>query len=264
MIENTLSKIIEKKKFRINELKKSVSLENLKKKINQYKPYLNFKNKIIKNNSNNKTSIIADIKKASPSAGVIIENYNPVEIAQKYYKSNVTCLSVLTEEDFFLGKLDHISDIKKKINLPILCKDFFIDTFQVYLAKSYGADAILIILAGLNNDLANKIYLEASKLNMSVIVEVHTLEEASRALNFKNALIGINNRNLKTLKTNINTTYDIYEVLKNHNEPLISESGIQTREEILEIENKTKIKTFLIGESLLKNFDQNSILSLLE
>ena len=264
MIENTLSKIIEKKKFRINELKKSVSLENLKKKINQYKPYLNFKNKIIKNNSNNKTSIIAEIKKASPSAGIIIENYNPVEIAQKYYKSNVTCLSVLTEEDFFLGKLDHISDIKKKINLPILCKDFFIDTFQVYLAKSYGADAILIILAGLNNDLANKIYLEASKLNMSVIVEVHTLEEASRALNFKNALIGINNRNLKTLKTNINTTYDIYEVLKNHNEPLISESGIQTRGEILEIENKTKIKTFLIGESLLKNFDQNSILSLLE
>ena len=263
MIENTLSKIIEKKKFRINELKKSVSLENLKKKINQYKPYLNFKNKIIKNNSNNKTSIIAEIKKASPSAGIIIENYNPVEIAQKYYKSNVTCLSVLTEEDFFLGKLDHISDIKKKINLPILCKDFFIDTFQVYLAKSYGADAILIILAGLNNDLANKIYLEASKLNMSVIVEVHTLEEASRALNFKNALIGINNRNLKTLKTNINTTYDIYEVLKNHNEPLISESGIQTRKEILEIENKTKIKTFLIGESLLKNFDQNSILSLL-
>ena len=264
MIENTLSKIIEKKKFRINELKKSVSLENLKKKINQYKPYLNFKNKIIKNNSNNKTSIIAEIKKASPSAGIIIENYNPVEIAQKYYKSNVTCLSVLTEEDFFLGKLDHISEIKKKINLPILCKDFFIDTFQVYLAKSYGADAILIILAGLNNDLANKIYLEASKLNMSVIVEVHTLEEASRALNFRNALIGINNRNLKTLKTNINTTYDIYEVLKNHNEPLISESGIQTREEILEIENKTKIKTFLIGESLLKNFDQNSILSLLE
>ncbi len=264
MIENTLSKIIEKKKFRINELKKSVSLENLKKKINQYKPYLNFKNKIIKNNSNNKTSIIAEIKKASPSAGIIIKNYNPIEIAQKYFENNVTCLSVLTEEDFFLGKLDHINDIKKKINLPILCKDFFIDTFQVYLAKSYGADAILIILAGLDDNLANKIYLEASKLNMSVIVEVHTLEEASRALNFKNALIGINNRNLKTLKTNINTTYDIYEVLKNHNEPLISESGIQTREEILEIENKTKIKTFLIGESLLKNFDQNSILSLLE
>ena len=264
MIENSLNKIIEKKKFRINQLKKLISLESLKEKINKYKLYSNFKDKIIKNNSDNKTSIIAEIKKASPSAGIIIENYNPVEIAQKYYENNVTCLSVLTEEDFFLGKLEHISDIKKKINLPILCKDFFIDTFQVYLAKSYGADAILIILAGLNNNLANKIYLEASKLNMSVIVEVHTLEEASRALNFSNALIGINNRNLKTLETNINTTYDIYEVLKNHNARLISESGIQTLEDILEIENKTKIKTFLIGESLLKNIERNSIFSLLK
>ena len=130
MIENTLSKIIEKKKFRINELKKSVSLENLKKKINQYKPYLNFKNKIIKNNSNNKTSIIAEIKKASPSAGIIIENYNPVEIAQKYYENNVTCLSVLTEEDFFLGKLEHISDIKKKLTFQ-----YFVKTFLLIFSK---------------------------------------------------------------------------------------------------------------------------------
>ena len=130
MIENTLSKIIEKKKFRINELKKSVSLENLKKKINQYKPYLNFKNKIIKNNSNNKTSIIAEIKKASPSAGIIIKNYNPIEIAQKYFENNVTCLSVLTEEDFFLGKLDHISDIKKKLIFQYYVKTFLLILFK--------------------------------------------------------------------------------------------------------------------------------------
>ena len=238
MIENSLNKIIEKKKFRINQLKKLISLESLKKKINKYKLYSNFKDKIIKNNSDNKTSIIAEIKKASPSAGIIIENYNPIEIAQKYYENNVTCLSVLTEEDFFLGKMEHVRDIKKKIKLPILCKDFFIDIFQVYLAKSYGADAVLIILAGINDKLANKIYLEASKLNMSVIVEVHTEEEASKALNFKNALIGINNRNLKTLKTDINKTFDIYEILKNHKGPLISESGIQSRDEILKIENK--------------------------
>ena len=181
----------------------------MKEKINQCKSYLNFKDKIIKNNLNNKTSIIAEIKKASPSAGIIIENYNPVEIAKKYYENNVTCLSILTEEDFFLGKMEHIRDVKKKINLPILCKDFFIDIFQVYLAKSYGADAVLIILAGINDELANKIYLEAYKLNMSIIVEVHTEEEASKAFNFKNALIGINNRNLKTLKTDINKTLDI-------------------------------------------------------
>ena len=114
MAENILKKIIKKKKLRIGELKKNVSLENLKEKINQCKSYLNFKDKIIRNNLNNKISIIAEIKKASPSAGIIIENYNPVEIAKKYHENNVTCLSVLTEEDFFLGKLEHISDIKKK------------------------------------------------------------------------------------------------------------------------------------------------------
>ena len=264
MAENILEKIIKKKSERLINLKKKRPIESLKEHEPDLMDYINFRETIESNISQNKISIIAEIKKASPSAGIIIENYNPVDIANIFYKNNVTCLSVLTEEDFFLGKLDHISDIKKRINLPILCKDFFIDTFQVYLAKSYGADAILIILAALDDDLANKMYLEAFKLNMSVIIEVHTLEEASRALNFRNALIGINNRNLKTLETNINTTYDIYEVLKNHNTPLISESGIQTVEDILEIENKTKIRTFLIGESLLKNLNQNSILSLLK
>ena len=153
----------------------------------------------------------------------------------------------------------HISKIKQKVNLPILCKDFFVDKFQIPLAKSYGADAILIILAGVSEGLANDLYEEALRLNMSVIVEVHTVEEAKQALKFKNALIGINNRNLKTLKTDINTTYYIYEVLINHSGPLISESGIKTKDELLELSNKTSIKTFLIGESLLKNLDKNSI-----
>jgi indole-3-glycerol phosphate synthase len=156
-----------------------------------------------------------------------------------------------------------VSKVKEKINLPILCKDFFIDKFQVPLAKSYGADAILIILAGVSDDLAFDLYDEALKFNMSIIVEVHTVEEAKRALNFKEALIGINNRNLKTLKTDINTTYDIHDVLINHSGPLISESGIKTKEELLEICKKTNIKTFLIGESLLKNLDNNSIFSVL-
>ena len=175
----------------------------------------------------------------------------------------MTCLSVLTEEDYFLGNLEHISKIKDKIKLPILCKDFFIDKFQVPLAKSYGADAILIILAGVSDDLANELYDEALKFKMSIIVEVHTVEEAKKALNFKEALIGINNRNLKTLKTDINTTYDIYDILKNHDEPLISESGIKTKDELLELKNKTSINTFLIGESLLKNLEKNSIFSVL-
>ena len=144
-----------------------------------------------------------------------------------------------------------------------MCKDFFVDPFQVHLSKSYGADAILIIIAGLNDNLADKLYEEALNLNMSVIVEVHTVDEAKKALRFSEALIGINNRNLKTLKTEISTTYEINNVLVNHPCPLISESGIKTKDELLEINKKTNIKTFLIGESLLKNLEKSSIFSVL-
>jgi indole-3-glycerol phosphate synthase len=263
MSENILNNIISKKIDRVDALKKSISLDSLNEIIDKNNTFIDFKEKIQNNIIQDKISIIAEIKKASPSAGVIIEDYNPVEIAKIYNDNNVTCLSVLTEEDFFLGNLIHISKIKQKFNLPVLCKDFFIDKFQIPLAKSYGADAILIILAGVSDDLANELYEEALRLNMSVIVEVHTVEEAEKALNFKEALIGINNRNLKTLKTDINTTYDIHNVLLNHQGPLISESGIKTKDELLDLNNKTSIKTFLIGESLLKNLSENSIFSVL-
>jgi indole-3-glycerol phosphate synthase len=263
MSENVLEKIIKKKIERIDLLKKSISLNSLSIKINANRSFINFKDKIQNNINNNKISLIAEIKKASPSAGIIIENYDPVNIAKIYNDNKATCLSILTEEDFFLGNLIHVSKIKEKIKLPVLCKDFFIDKFQVHLAKSYGADAILIIIAGVSDELANELYEEALKLNMSVIVEVHTVNEAKKALNFKEALIGINNRNLKTLKTNINTTYDIHNVLINHSGPLISESGIKTKDELLSLKEKTKIKTFLIGESLLKNLDNNLIFSVL-
>jgi len=263
MTENVLEKIIQNKRKKIINLKKNISLDSLNGLIDQNKTFTNFKLKIENNIKNSKFSIIAEIKKASPSAGVIIKDYNPVKIANLYNDNKATCLSVLTEEDFFLGNLKHISEIKNKINLPILCKDFFVDKFQIPLAKSYGADAILIILAGVSENLADELYEEALKLDMSVIVEVHTVEEAKRALKFKDALIGINNRNLKTLKTDIKNTFDIHDVLINHSGPLISESGIKTKDELLELSNKTSIKTFLIGESLLKNLENNSIFSVL-
>ena len=263
MAENILKKIIENKRKRLENLKKTISIDSLNEQINTNNTFVNFKKKIDNNIKDNKFSIIAEIKKASPSAGVLIKNYDPVEIANIYNKNKASCLSVLTEEDFFLGNFIHIKKIKKEINLPILCKDFFIDKFQVPLAKSYGADAILIILAGVSDYLADILYNEALRLNMSIIVEVHTVDEAKRSLKYKKALIGINNRNLKTLKTEINTTYDIHDVLINHPGPLISESGIKTKNELLEISNKTSIKTFLIGESLLKNLDDNSIFSVL-
>jgi indole-3-glycerol phosphate synthase len=263
MAENVLEKIIQKKIQKIADLKNTISLESLNELINTNKTFINFKEKIENNIKEDKFSIIAEIKKASPSAGVIIKDYDPIKIANIYNDNKASCLSVLTEEDFFLGNLIHISKIKQKVNLPVLCKDFFVDKFQIPLAKSYGSDAILIILAGVSDKLADDLYNEALKLNMSVIVEVHTVEEAKRALRFKDALIGINNRNLKTLKTDINTTFDIHDVLMNHSGPLISESGIKTKDELLELSNKTSIKTFLIGESLLKNLDNNSIFSVL-
>ena len=263
MAENILEKIIKKKSENILNLKKTISTDKLDELINKNRTFINFKEKIENNIKESKFSIIAEIKKASPSAGVIIKDYDPVNIANIYNDNKATCLSVLTEEEFFLGNLVHISKIKQKINLPILCKDFFVDKFQIPLAKSYGADAILIILAGVSNRLANELYEEALKLNMSVIVEVHTVNEAKQALKFKDALIGINNRDLKTLKTEINTTFDIHDVLVSHSGPLISESGIKSRDELLEISSNTSIKTFLIGESLLKNLKNNSIFSVL-
>ena len=263
MVENVLKKIIEKKNEKIENLKKTISLDSLDELINSNRTFINFKEKIENNVKENKFSIIAEIKKASPSAGVIIKDYDPVKIANIYKDNKVTCLSVLTEEDYFLGDLIHISKIKQKIDLPILCKDFFVDKFQIPLAKSYGADAILIILAGVSDKLANELYEEALKLDMSVIVEVHTVDEAKQALKFKDALIGINNRNLKTLKTDINTTFDIHDILVGHSGPLISESGIKTKDELLELSDKTSIKTFLIGESLLKDLENNSIFSVL-
>ena len=271
MSENILQKIINKKKIRIDELKKKRPLEEIKEHMPDSMDYVNFKDRIKKNIKNNKLSIIAEIKKASPSAGIIIEKYDPVDIAKIYYNNKATCLSVLTEEYFFLGSLSHIYKIKSICNamdensmhIPILCKDFFIDSYQVHLAKYYGADAILIILAGVSEKVADELYEEALNKDMSVIVEVHTVEEAKQALKFKNALIGINNRNLKTLKTDINTTFDIHNVLINHSGPLISESGIKSKEELLSLSSKTSIKTFLIGESLLKDLNKNSIFSVL-
>ena len=156
MSENILEKIINKKKLELEILKKEISKEELLKVIennNKKNHYVNFKEKIQKNIINNKISIIAEIKKASPSAGVIIENYDPIEIAKTYNKNKVTCLSVLTEQNYFKGKASDLAKIKlANIGLPILCKDFFIDKFQIPLAKSYGADAILIILAGVSDD----------------------------------------------------------------------------------------------------------------
>ena len=150
--------------------------------------------------------------------------------------------------------------MKKKFKIPVLCKDFFIDPYQIPLVKSFGADAILIILASADAALAKDLYLAANELNISTIIEVHTSEEAERALNYDKAIIGINNRDLKNLETNLNTTLELFRILSSHKLPIISESGFKSEEDVRKIIDQTGIKSFLIGESLLKNINGSSLL----
>ena len=247
---NILEKIVKDKKETLNLIKKENSLDSLEKKIKELNFFYNFEEKIKKNNG---VSIISEIKKSSPSAGILVKNFNHIDIAKMYIENGATCLSVLTEERHFLGSLTYIKDIKKKFKIPILAKDFFIDPYQVSLSKSFGCDCILIIIAALSQNQADEIYSEALKHNLSVIVEVHDQKEAEIALRFKQALIGINNRNLKTLDVSLNNTISIFEVVKEHKGPLISESGIKDEKDAKYIYEKTGIKNFLIGESLLKS-----------
>ena len=199
-MENILNQIITKKKEKIIDYKKKYSMINLLDNIKNINTFVDFISKIKKRSIEKKISIIAEIKKASPSAGLLIQNFNPLNIAKLYVDNGASFLSVLTEEDFFLGKLDHIKNIKKNYQIPILCKDFFIDTYQVALAKSFGADCILIILSAIDKMLTKDLYQAANDLNISTLVEVHSENEAEIALSFKNSIIGINNRNLKTLE----------------------------------------------------------------
>ena len=254
-MENILNQIITKKKEKIIDYKKKYSMNNLLDNIKNINTFVDFISKIKKRSIEKKISIIAEIKKASPSAGLLIQNFNPLNIAKLYVDNGASFLSVLTEEDFFLGKLDHIKNIKKNYQIPILCKDFFIDTYQVALARSFGADCILIILSAIDKMLAKDLYQAANDLNISTLVEVHSENEAEIALSFEDSIIGINNRNLKTLEISLNTSVKLSKILNSHKNPLICESGIHSIKEIKFIIENAKIHNFLIGESLLRSKD---------
>ena len=247
---NILEKIVQDKKESLIEIKKVSNLNTLENKIKTLSNFLDFKQSITKNKN---VSLITEIKKASPSAGVLVKDFNHINIAKMYIDNGATCLSVLTEEKHFLGKLDYIKDIKDKFKIPVLAKDFFIDPYQIALSKSYGCDCVLLIVAALDQKQSDEIYAEALKHNLSVIVEVHDHKEAEIALKYEEALIGINNRNLKTLDISINNTISIFEILKDHKGPLISESGIKDENDARYIFENSGIKNFLIGESLLKS-----------
>jgi len=252
-MENILNKILVQKKKDLKVLKEKISLTSIDNKIKSIDNFLDFKKTLIDREKKNQVSLIAEIKKASPSAGVIIKDFDPIKIANLYSNNNAACLSVLTEEKFFLGNLNYITDIKKKFKLPVLAKDFFVDPYQVSYSKSFGCDCILIILSALSEKQADEIYDETLKNRLSVIVEVHDESEAERALKYSEAIIGINNRDLKNLDISLENSVKIQKKLTSHKNPLISESGIKDKQDAQYIYDKTGIKNFLVGESLLSS-----------
>ena len=257
-MKNVLKNIIDKKKEKIKIFVNERSESKLFDDIKNINNFIDFKSKIIKRNIEKKISIIAEIKKASPSAGILVQNFNPLNIAKLYVENGASFLSVLTEEDFFLGKLDHIRSIKNNHQIPILCKDFFIDTYQVALAKSFGADCILIILSAIDKMLVKDLYQAANDLNISTLIEVHSEREAEIALSYEDTIIGINNRNLKNLEISLNTSINLSKILNSHKNPLVCESGIHSHKEIKFIIENANIYNFLIGESLLTSQDIGS------
>ena len=259
-MNNILEKIIKQKKDDLKAVKEKISLASIENKIKSIDNFLNFKKAIIDNQRLKKVYLIAEIKKASPSAGIIVKDFDHLKIANLYSDNNAICLSVLTEEKFFLGNINYITDIKKKIKLPILAKDFFIDPYQVSYSKSFGCDCILIILSALSEKQADEIYDEALKNKLSVIVEVHDEGEAERALKYNEAIIGINNRDLKTLNISLDNSVRIKKKLTSHQSPLVSESGIKNRNDAQYIYDNTGIKNFLIGESLLANGEPSKLI----
>jgi indole-3-glycerol phosphate synthase len=244
-----LDNIVEKKRERLKTEMQQMTLEGWKQKLKGsglHRP-LDF-GRALKQEGG--LSIIAEIKKASPSAGIISESFDPVSIAREYMRSEVQAISVLTEKDFFMGDDDYLVKVRQTTPLPVLRKDFIIDLWQVYQARCLGADAILLIVALLNDELLNKMMIVANITGMQCLVEVHDEKELERALNAGAKIIGINNRNLKTLEVDLSTTEKLINKIP-RDRAVVSESGIKTIDDMRYIKS-LGADAVLIGESLMR------------
>ncbi|MEY3519538.1 MAG: Indole-3-glycerol phosphate synthase [Pseudomonadota bacterium] len=204
-------------------------------------------------------AVIAEIKKASPSKGVLRADFIPADIAQSYAEHGAACLSVLTDKQFFQGSVDFLKQARASCDLPVLRKDFMIDTYQVYEARAMGADAILLIAACLDDAQMAEMEAVARSLDMAVLVEVHDKAELERALKLKTRLVGINNRNLKTFEVSLKTTLDMLPDVP-ADRLLVTESGIQTPEDVLRM-REAKVNAFLVGEAFMRSSEPGEALS---
>lgn len=239
IVKNTKEKLLKKKN--------ALSLEEIKLQLKGLDLIQGrFKESLL----NKEEAIIAEIKKASPSAGIISESFDPIQKANEYQKLGAAALSVLTEEDFFMGSNQNLKDIRAISSLPILRKDFIVDEYQIYESKLIGADCILLIARILSDEEIKDFIATAEDLKLDYLIEVHNLDELQRIEHYEDALIGVNNRNLKTFEVDINNSIKLKESFNGDN-IFIAESGIKNRKDI-DYLKKSGIKIFLIGESLMR------------
>ena len=250
MTQTVLQEICAKKREHIDNQMTLVSLNDVKAMAKNAPSPIGFVNAI---KLKSEPALIAEVKKASPSKGVIREDFNPVEIAKIYEENGATCLSVLTDEPYFQGKDEYFKAIRAEVNLPMLRKDFMIDPYQVYEARAMGADCILIIMAALEDKQCKDLHDLAVELNMDVLVEVHDLEELKRAQKLNAHMIGVNNRNLKTLSVDIQTSLSLLPEIPN-NVIKVAESGISNPETVKSF-HQAGYNAFLVGESLMRQND---------
>ena len=241
------------KRTEIAEAKVRMPLKTLERNVRDHDPPRGFLHAIEQKLNERRITLIAEIKKASPSKGVIRADFNPQEIAIAYEAAGAACLSVLTDGPSFQGKLDYLEIARKATRLPVLRKDFFYEPYQVYEARAYGADCILIIMAAVTDEEAKALNTAAHDLRMDVLVEVHNEQELTRALALETRLIGINNRNLHDFTVSLDVCEKLAALMP-RDKIIIAESGIATHDDCLRLE-RSKIFTFLVGESLMRQDD---------
>ncbi len=245
-MNNILSTIIERTRHRIQIRKNKLPLEAIQEKIPTLPPTRDF-SAVLQDKQN--INLICELKKASPSKGLILKDYDPIKIAKIYEESGAKAISVLTESDFFLGSLNDLKDVKNATTIPVLRKDFILDDYQLYESRYFGADCILLIVRLLEREELHSLIELSKKLNLHSLVEVHTKNDLKKALECEAENIGINNRNLDSLNVNIKTSISLFPFIPAEKK-VVSESGIKGKKEIGMLKN-CGINSFLIGESLL-------------
>jgi indole-3-glycerol phosphate synthase len=254
-----LKKIIKRKWQEIEERSAKISTKDLQQQLKTASPCRGFVDSIAAKIEAGKPAVIAEIKKASPSKGLLRENFQPAEIAASYAEGGAACLSVLTDRDFFQGSEDYLQQAREACDLPVIRKDFIIDPYQVYEARTINADCILLIVAVLEQSKLQALTELAHALGMDVLIEVHDAQELKTALTIDAKLIGINNRNLRTFETRLETTTELLNQIP-ENRIVVTESGILTSDDVKKMQNN-HIHAFLIGEAFMRANDPGQALT---